>query len=776
MTSPITPMRLLIIVIVTFAVGALISNLSEPVQAHGNQIDSSPPADSEIEDSPDRVIVWFSEPIEETFSEVTVLNSAGEQVDLGNSEREPSEPSAISVGLPLLDDGTYTVVWKNLSSVDGHKVIGSYVFAIGEPLSSGVQIATEKQPLLQTIADPWLRWLVYLGAAIVFGGLVFEMTVGIPAIYGRNAENRWEIAVSLASSRWSKLAFIGLAIVGIGMIGQLLQQASVLTEKSIFAPDFGTLQTVALESGWGRLWTYRFITAIAAGFMLLLAKSQAVTPETEVSDEDDSDVNLIGDSVAAQVTVILGLVFMGLLAASGHNAATPTDVKTFAIVTDFVHLVASTVWLGGVFYLAISVPMLLRILGTASASRLFKVAVSRFTVLGILSAGTLVTTGIFSSYMQVTIPAATNTPYGWFLVGKIALIVPLFLVAGFNGFRLARKFGSGGETTFRRSIVVELIIAVLILGAVGWLASLEPARQYAGRTGIAAQDEASFAAESEGTVFDISITPATVGKNDVRVRIQQPDGEPIDNAIDVRVRIKFIDDDLAEPLVSLEDTGAGFWVLNDSSINIAGNYQAEVVVLRPDAFDSRTAFRFKAQSAAASADAIKPDADTANRLFSLELVIIGGLILVVGFRGKFPGTMFKNVNVRWEWLAPGTTLAVFGALLFLNAQVTRIGLTDDIRNPFPPTADSVSLGEPVYANSCAACHGVGGLGDGPAGVGLPKKPADLFIHVPLHSDTILYEFIRDGIESVGMPGHEDALAQEEMWHLVNYLRSRFDAE
>ena len=47
------------------------------------------------------------------------------------------------------------------------------------------------------------------------------------------------------------------------------------------------------------------------------------------------------------------------------------------------------------------------------------------------------------------------------------------------------------------------------------------------------------------------------------------------------------------------------------------------------------------------------------------------------------------------------------------------------------------------------------------------------MHVPLHSDTILYEFIRDGI-GVGMPAQGDLLSEDEMWHLVNYLRAKFD--
>ena len=70
---------------------------------------------------------------------------------------------------------------------------------------------------------------------------------------------------------------------------------------------------------------------------------------------------------------------------------------------------------------------------------------------------------------------------------------------------------------------------------------------------------------------------------------------------------------------------------------------------------------------------------------------------------------------------------------------------------------------------------LGGRGDGPSGAGLPKPPADMFVHVPLHSDTILFEFSRDGIGKSGMPGQADNLTADEMWHLVNYLRAAFDA-
>ncbi len=771
---------------VVFAVSAFAIPVPDTAGAHANQINASPAPKSELETSPDRIIIWFSEPIEESFSVVTVLNSAAERVDLDDSARDPSELTALSVGLPPLENGTYTVVWKNLSSVDGHKVIGSYVFAVGEPLSAGSQVSAVEQPLIQTVADPWLRWLVFLGAAIVIGGFTFEVLIGVPVIYGSRAKNSWQRAGSVMSARWSRFATVGLIVLLVAMLGQLLQQASVLSGNSAFAPDIEILRSIAFESGWGRLWSYRLLAALGIGILLFLARRASEATDRKVDESSDSgqeddpdgrEATLVGDSVFAQAALVLGLIFLGLIAASSHNAATPPDVKTFAIATDFVHLVASMVWLGGVFYLVISVPALVRELGRADASKLLGATIPRFTVLGLLSAGILVTTGTFSSYMQVTVPVAIQTPYGWFLVGKLILIVPLFVFAAYNGFRLAKRLGHsvGGEAKFGRSLVAEVTIAVLIFAAAGWLASLEPARQYAGRTGVGVEENAIYEDEVEGTVFDIKITPAGVGENDVVVRITHPNGEPVDDAIDVRVRLKFLDDDLGEPLVSLEDTGAGTWQLIDAPLNIAGNYQAEVLVLRPDAFDARTAFRFNAQSVATAASAIKPDTDTANLMFGLQLAIIGGLVLVVGFRGRLAPAIFSATgSPRW-FLAPGIVVAVIGIMLVMNVQVFRVGLIENLRNPFAPTADSVAIGNPIYVGTCAACHGVGGLGDGPGGAGLPKPPADMFIHVPLHSDTILFEFIEHGIVQVGMPAQAGNLTEDEMWHLVNYLRAAFDS-
>ncbi|MDA0596547.1 MAG: copper resistance protein CopC [Chloroflexi bacterium] len=256
----------------------LLISPSKSVDAHANQINSIPSPNSELETSPNRVVIWYSEPIEKSFSVVTVINSAAERVDLDDSTRDPSEPSAMSVGLPELENGTYTVVWKNLSSVDGHKVIGSFVFAVGEPLSAAAQITAVEQPLLQTVADPWLRWLVFLSAAIVIGGLSFELLIVVPVVYGSSSKDSWQSAGTAASNAWSKVAAISLVVLIFSMLGQLLQQASVLSGNSafapdLFAPDLKVIKSVAFDSGWGRLWTYRLVAVIGIGILFFCRKA-----------------------------------------------------------------------------------------------------------------------------------------------------------------------------------------------------------------------------------------------------------------------------------------------------------------------------------------------------------------------------------------------------------------------------------------------------------------------------------------------------------------------
>jgi mono/diheme cytochrome c family protein len=67
-------------------------------------------------------------------------------------------------------------------------------------------------------------------------------------------------------------------------------------------------------------------------------------------------------------------------------------------------------------------------------------------------------------------------------------------------------------------------------------------------------------------------------------------------------------------------------------------------------------------------------------------------------------------------------------------------------NPIPPNSESIAAGLSSFTTNCVPCHGVSGKGDGPVGLTLNPRPADLVQHaIPgVHTDAQLYEWITNG--------------------------------
>ncbi len=94
-------------------------------------------------------------------------------------------------------------------------------------------------------------------------------------------------------------------------------------------------------------------------------------------------------------------------------------------------------------------------------------------------------------------------------------------------------------------------------------------------------------------------------------------------------------------------------------------------------------------------------------------------------------------------------------------------------NPIPSSPDSIADGAALYREHCVLCHGVGGKGDGPGGLALNPRPADLTYHtIPgVHTDGQLYFWITHGLPRTAMPAFESLTSEEQRWDLVNYIRT-----
>lgn len=93
-----------------------------------------------------------------------------------------------------------------------------------------------------------------------------------------------------------------------------------------------------------------------------------------------------------------------------------------------------------------------------------------------------------------------------------------------------------------------------------------------------------------------------------------------------------------------------------------------------------------------------------------------------------------------------------------------------LKNPVPYTRASIARGRILYANDCTGCHG----NDGKAQVDVIADATDL-TEPKLWKSGItegeIYRSIRDGA-GISMPPFKSQIRKsEDLWHLVNYIRS-----
>ena len=76
--------------------------------------------------------LYFSEPLEQEFSDVQVEDQKGNKLT-DHVEFDPSDKALMRVYLKPIEPGYLAVNWQTVSSVDGHRIEGSYPLTILEP-------------------------------------------------------------------------------------------------------------------------------------------------------------------------------------------------------------------------------------------------------------------------------------------------------------------------------------------------------------------------------------------------------------------------------------------------------------------------------------------------------------------------------------------------------------------------------------------------------------------------------------------------------------------
>ena len=182
----------------------------------------------------------------------------------------------LTVSLRSLPDGIYTVSWKALSATDGHVTLGSFPFAVGNVDAAAIADAAQASKQIKlSIGEVVAKWLLYLSAMAIVGGLLFGAVVWQPA---RRAA---QIDRDVVQPPWQRLANLALIGVLIASLIGLLVQAGQASGAEIAAPWDNATNGVLFATRYGTLWIARLILTLALMGLLLRNASQLQTSRRE---------------------------------------------------------------------------------------------------------------------------------------------------------------------------------------------------------------------------------------------------------------------------------------------------------------------------------------------------------------------------------------------------------------------------------------------------------------------------------------------------------------
>lgn len=470
---------------------AILLLLVPAAMAHAEYASSTPSSGARLATPPTQVVVVFTEPVEPGGTTVHVLNIQDDRVDLDDA-RFSADRYTVTVGVqPDLPAGPYIISWKTFSSTDGHTRRGTVGFAIGAyeppPTSSG----TDDRANPVQVAS---RGLQFAGMALVLGTALFL---------------RLERAPLAARS----FLLPGTALFATGTALLLL---ATMNETGL-----GVQGLLGTESGK----TVVSRTVLAVGAVLIAAL--ALRHNTRSGPWAATGLVLAAGFMASQ---------LGHASAGGWTAT----------VMDFLHLVATTAWVGG---LVVFLSLLARRPGTvADQLRLGR----RFGTWALVCVAVLWATGSLLTLEIAGWPTTSTLSTPWFQILALKVAVALLMVglAAVNRFILLEEPRTQGflgrlhglaarpkrwkvrplvanthPGALRRAVAVEASLGAITLILAAVLTTISPP----------VQEESGLQLQGTGTSFDVQLNIAprpSVGQSSVVTMVVADDGVPVTNATD----------------------------------------------------------------------------------------------------------------------------------------------------------------------------------------------------------------------------------------------------
>jgi copper transport protein len=475
--------------------------------AHAVLEGTNPGPNTNVATSPKVITLRFSEHVDARSDAIRLFDGNLNQLDVGPTKHIAGKGNEITATMSKVPKGLYTVAWRAISA-DSHPVQGAFTFGVQTSATGAAATKLAQQAQATETSDQTvgvllgvMRFGVFAGLALLLGIVGFVLFLW-PA--GRVA-----VRVRLVLYGALELTFL-CTLFGFMLQGPYSSGGGV---GDAFSTD---LMSTTWDTRFGKVYVLRLVLLVVMG---LLVRSVVRTGRAKIP----------GGLAAA--TTVVGIALAATVGLAGH-ASTGRWVA-LALPMDVLHVVAMSIWIGGLVALGLA----------RHDDVAYPTVAHRFSGVALGAVVLIVVSGTVQALRQLDpFSALWTSSYGQLLIAKLVAFAVLIGIAawsrrlvhgrgmGFVGEQepvMAREPvasvapGSGVGTMVRddetpplpevhpgltRSVRAELVFAAIVLAFTSVLVNTSPPHS------ALAPTEISGVIGAGATRFDTFFGPAESGK------------------------------------------------------------------------------------------------------------------------------------------------------------------------------------------------------------------------------------------------------------------------
>ena len=561
-------------------------------EAHAVLESTRPGAGSSLASAPAEVSVRFDEPVEATFGAVRVFDPEGSPVPTGELVHE--QPEEVAVSLPEeLPDGVYTATYRVVSA-DSHPVSGGFTFTVGDPgaapaVGVGELVDEAGAGPVTDFALGVARVGTYAATALLLGGVAFLVFAFAPAIAAvAGGGYRWAAADAAFAARLRRLLVLGVALGIAASAAGLALQAATALGGSFWDALRPSVISDELSTRFGTVWGLRLVDFALLGGLIVAPglglRARSMAP-ARLGADGLAPAQPLPASHVATAFIGLGLGFLAIAPAlAGHPGV--TDPRALSLAAGFAHVLAFSLWLGGLAAIAGALPAATAELAPPDRTRLLAASLARFSSVALGAVAVLLATGVVQSILQLdALGQLVDSGYGRAILAKAALLAILVGLGARNRASLRRLDAQLAEgrtpgragVELRRAIRAEVALIGVVLAVTAVLAATSPP--------AAGEGPFSGSAELGPANLELTVDPARRGSNQIHLYLfDSVTGTQFEGAKEVTVTAAVPDAGVAGLDQPVRQSGPGHYVVRGAELAIAGEWELEVA-MRTSAFD-----------------------------------------------------------------------------------------------------------------------------------------------------------------------------------------------